>query len=63
MRNRQFQIRTARRQIIADLAKGYYRPPQPIKVLAAKPLKAPDQLKLEFNPPQPLADLFPMAYE
>jgi hypothetical protein len=79
MRNREFQIRTVRRAILAEIAKGYYRPERPnrnadiqhssnnhcggrlgIHHLADNNSA---QLTLDFDPPQPLADIFPEAYE
>lgn len=78
MRNRQFQIRTVRRAIVAEIAKGYYRPAKPISPVAKTSYGSKDngnfgrknsrtdgsgQLALIFDPPQPLADIFPEAYK
>lgn len=75
MRNRQFQIRTVRRQIIADIAKGYYRPEMRPRLgtsdrnihsgAAARASIGSNsqQLALDFAAPQPLEDIFPEAYD
>jgi hypothetical protein len=71
MRNREYHRRAVRQAIDAEIARGYYRPAQPVRDKfflvrggnAPRPDSGPHQLSLDFDPPQPLADIFPEAYE
>jgi hypothetical protein len=64
MARSEYQIRATRQGIRSFLAQEFYRPaklPDPSLPRRAKKL-GPEQLALNFDGPQPLKDVFPMAY-
>jgi hypothetical protein len=75
MGRREYQIRASRqrmrsflaqdwRGIASPAARGFYRPAQRPDPRSLRPKRAgPEQLVLQFEAPQPLADVFPEAYE
>lgn len=66
MFNRTYHIRAAKQAIIAEIAKGYYRPASRPDLKRNGPKKPENASQLEFDFDEqhcPLADLFPDAYE